>query len=100
MKQAGDGQRFMSTVKLGPKGQLVIPKEVREMFGLEPGDSLLLLADTKRGIALQRSSVMSQIADAIFAGHGREMDAQTPEEDLKHFAQAIRNETEESKCMP
>ena len=100
MKQAGDGQRFMSTVKLGPKGQLVIPKEVREMFGLEPGDSLLLLADTKRGIALQRSSVMSQIADTIFAGHGREMDAQTPEEDLKHFAQAIRNETEESKCMP
>lgn len=100
MKQAGDGQRFMSTVKLGPKGQLVIPKEVREMFGLEPGDSLLLLADAKRGIALQRSSVMSQIADAIFAGHGREVDAQTPEEDLKHFAQAIRNETEESKCMP
>ncbi len=100
MKQAGDGQRFMSTVKLGPKGQLVIPKEVREMFGLEPGDSLLLLADAKRGIALQRSSVMSQIADVIFAGHGREMDAQTPEEDLRHFAQAIRNETEESKCMP
>lgn len=78
MKQAGDGQRFMSTVKLGPKGQIVIPKEVREMFGLEPGDSLLLLADAGRGIALQRSSVMSQIADAIFAGHGREVDGQTP----------------------
>lgn len=39
----------MSTVKLGPKGQIVIPKEVREMFGLEPGDSLLLLADAKPG---------------------------------------------------
>lgn len=100
MKQAGDGQRFMSTVKLGPKGQIVIPKEVREMFGLEPGDSLLLLADVQRGIALQRSSVMSQIADAIFAGNGREVDRQTPEEDLKQFAQAIRDETEESECTP
>ncbi len=66
MNRDGDGQRFMSTVKLGPKGQIVIPKEVREMFGLEPGDSLLLLADAKRGIALQRSSVMTRIADAIF----------------------------------
>ena len=92
MNRDGDGQRFMSTVKLGPKGQIVIPKEVREMFGLEPGDSLLLLADAKRGIALQRSSVMTRIADAIFSGHGRE---QTPEEDLKRFAQAIRDETEE-----
>lgn len=70
MNRDGDGQRFMSTVKLGPKGQIVIPKEVREMFGLEPGDSLLLLADAKRGIALQRSSVMTRIADAIFSGHG------------------------------
>ena len=43
---------------------------------------------------------MSQIADAIFAGHGREVDGQTPEEDLRQFAQAIRDETEESKCTP
>lgn len=50
MNRDGDGQRFMSTVKLGPKGQIVIPKEVREMFGLEPGDSLLLLADAKRAL--------------------------------------------------
>lgn len=96
MKRDGDGQRFMSTVKLGPKGQIVIPKEVREMFHLEPGDSLLLLADAKRGIALQRSSVMSRIADAIFSGHGQEVDGQTPEEELHRFAQAIQEEMEES----
>ena len=58
------------------------------------GTALLLLADAKRGIALQRSSVMTRIADAIFSGHGREVDGQTPEEDLKRFAQAIRDETE------
>ena len=44
---------FMAPVKLGPKGQIVVPKEVREMFGVEPGDTLVLLADKKRGIALQ-----------------------------------------------
>lgn len=45
---------FMASVKVGPKGQIVIPKEAREMFGVEPGDTLVLLADKKRGIALQR----------------------------------------------
>ena len=44
---------FIATVKIGPKGQIVIPKEARDMFGVEPGDSLILLCDRKRGIALQ-----------------------------------------------
>ena len=48
--------KFMTTVRIGPKGQIVIPKEVRAMFGLAPGDSLILLADRERGIALQSSS--------------------------------------------
>lgn len=44
---------FMASVKLGPKGQIVIPKEVREMFGVAPGDTIVLLADRKKGVALQ-----------------------------------------------
>lgn len=44
--------KYMTTVKVGPKGQIVIPAEVREMFGIAPGDQLLLLADTEQGIAL------------------------------------------------
>ena len=48
-----DERYFMSSVRLGPKGQIVIPKEARAMFGLEPGDTLVLLADQKKGIALQ-----------------------------------------------
>lgn len=43
MKMPAD--KFMSSVKVGEKGQIVIPKEVREMFNIEPGDMLLLLAD-------------------------------------------------------
>ena len=44
-----DNERYyMASVRLGPKGQIVIPKDAREMFGLEPGDTLVLLADKKR----------------------------------------------------
>ena len=48
--------KYMTTVKVGPKGQIVIPAEVREMFGIEPGDELLLLGDEERGLALVKSS--------------------------------------------
>lgn len=44
--------KFISIVKVGDKGQIVIPKGARELFGIRPGDQLLLLADKKRGIAL------------------------------------------------
>ena len=43
----------MATVKIGAKGQIVIPKEAREMFGIREGDSLLLMADKNQGIAIQ-----------------------------------------------
>lgn len=44
--------KFISIVKVGDKGQIVIPKGARELFGIRPGDQLLLMADKKRGIAL------------------------------------------------
>ena len=65
MKKRGPQGKFMATVKVGPKGQIVIPKEVRDMFGVEPGDTMVLLADVKRGIALQNSSVMGDIMKKI-----------------------------------
>ncbi len=80
----------MSTVKVGPKGQIVIPKEIRDMFGINPGDTLLVLADEKRGIAIERYGVFAKIADAIFAGHGQDVYPDVPEEQAQVFAQAIR----------
>ena len=42
--------KFAATVTLGFKGQIVIPKGARDMFGYQPGDKLLLLADIDQGI--------------------------------------------------
>ena len=58
---------FMSSVKIGPKGQIVIPKEARDMFGLEPGDTLVLLADKKKGLALQTAEKLNPMLRKVFA---------------------------------
>ncbi len=44
--------KYAWTVTVGAKGQIVIPKQARELFGIEPGDAILMLADVKRGIAI------------------------------------------------
>lgn len=61
---------YMGAVKIGTKGQIVIPKEVRDIFGLKPGDSLLLLADRERGIGLQRYEMLRDIMDHAFSDYG------------------------------
>lgn len=43
----------MGRVQVGEEGQVVIPREVRELFKIEPGEELLLLADKKKGIVLK-----------------------------------------------
>ena len=57
---------FMASVKLGPKGQIVIPKEVREMFGVAPGDTMVLLADRKKGVALQTVDKLNPMLRSTF----------------------------------
>ena len=44
--------RYAWTATVGAKGQIVIPKEARALFGIQPGDTLLLLGDVDRGIAI------------------------------------------------
>jgi AbrB family looped-hinge helix DNA binding protein len=65
---------FMSAVKIGPKGQIVIPKEARSMFGLEPGDTLVLLADKKKGIALQTMESLSPVVRRVFEAENPEVE--------------------------
>ena len=49
------------TVKIGEKGQFVIPKEARDMLGVKPGDTILVLGDKERGIAINKLATMSDV---------------------------------------
>ena len=51
---------------MGEKGQIVIPKEARTVFGIQPGDTLLVLGDETRGIVVTRPEVMRDVAAKIF----------------------------------
>lgn len=68
-KMAMPDGKFATAVKVGPKGQIVIPKEAREMFNIQPGDNLFLLADIERGIAILRQKDLDPALSAFFE-HG------------------------------
>ena len=58
--------KYAWTATVGEKGQIVIPKQAREIFGIKPGDTLVLLGDEKRGIAIPPKSMFSRFAAAVF----------------------------------
>lgn len=53
------------SAKVGEKGQIVIPKEMREMFSIKPGDTIILLADEKRGIAIPPKSMFNTFIERV-----------------------------------
>jgi AbrB family looped-hinge helix DNA binding protein len=60
--KAPDGKHIFGTVKVGEKGQIVIPKEARDLFGIKPGDTLLILGDEAQGIAIVKNDLFRQFA--------------------------------------
>ena len=70
-----NGGRFMNIneekyawmVKIGEKGQFVIPKEARELFDFKPGDEILVLGDIKRGLAVLPKDMQKEYIKRIFA---------------------------------
>lgn len=61
-----DKDKFVGISKVGEKGQIVIPKEARDMFDIKPGDSIIVLCDKTKGIALVKSDVIEDLSDKIF----------------------------------
>ena len=55
--------RFIVSVKVGPKGQITIPKEAREMFDIKEGETLMVLGDKKRGIAILKADAFYNLAE-------------------------------------
>jgi AbrB family looped-hinge helix DNA binding protein len=58
-------QRVFGTAKVGDRGQIVIPKEARELFGIKPGDTLLILGETDTGLIVSRPELLNDLADQI-----------------------------------
>ena len=75
--------QFLSTVRVGDKGQIVIPKEVRELFEIEPGDNLLLMADKKKGIAIVGFDGMVNFMDESIRQARKAQEEQKKEEGEK-----------------
>lgn len=62
----GPTGKYAWTVTVGEKGQIVIPKQAREVFGIKPGDTLVVLGDESKGLAIPPKSAFGKIASAIF----------------------------------
>ena len=59
-------QRGVGTAKVGDRGQIVIPKEAREFFGIEPGDTLLILGKPETGLIVTKPDTLANLANQIF----------------------------------
>ena len=59
--------KYAWMVKIGEKGQFVIPKEARELFDLQPGNEILVLGDEKRGIAILPKEMQMEYIQKIFS---------------------------------
>ena len=60
------GRQVFGTARVGERGQIVIPKEARALFGIAPGDTLLVLGDEEHGLFISKPEVMSNVADELF----------------------------------
>ena len=60
------GKHLFGTAKVGEKGQIVIPKEARNLFNIKQGDTLLILGDDENGIFITKPDVMNKVALEFF----------------------------------
>ncbi|ABV33793.1 MULTISPECIES: AbrB/MazE/SpoVT family DNA-binding domain-containing protein [Pseudothermotoga] len=61
------GKHIFGMVKVGPKGQIVIPKKARDIFGIKPGDLLMVVGDEKSGIAIITDEKLTRMFEEIIS---------------------------------
>ena len=65
--QEKDGKYIFGVVKVGDKGQIVIPKDARNLYGIKPGAALILLGDEK-GMAMLKTEIFQNVIDQAMEG--------------------------------
>lgn len=60
--------KHIGVCKVGEKGQIVIPKEIRNMFDIKPGDSVIILSDKEKGIAIVKADFIEDLTDKVLGG--------------------------------
>ena len=60
-----NSKRVFGTARVGDRGQIVIPKEARELFNIRPGDTLLILGEPDTGLVVSRPEVLNNLANEI-----------------------------------
>lgn len=61
-----NSNKVFGTAKVGDRGQIVIPKEARELFNIRPGDTLLILGEESKGLIVSRPELLRELADEFF----------------------------------
>lgn len=67
-----NSRRVFGTAKVGDRGQIVIPKEARELFHIRPGDTLLIIGEESKGLIVSRPELLRDLADQIFDSEEKE----------------------------
>ena len=103
----GPKGKYAWTATVGEKGQIVIPKQARDIFGIKPGDTLLLLGDEARGIAIPPKGAFVELFQAAFSeqvpGKGTVQEPaqnqeQNPGKDTSHaLAQGLKQGSEKTE---
>lgn len=60
-------EKYIGVAKVGEKGQIVVPKEIRDMFDIKPGDTIIVLADKAKGIALLKANEIEDLSNKVFS---------------------------------
>ena len=64
-RDQGSRRYIFGTVKVGERGQIVIPKDARETFDIKPGDMLMILGHEGHGLAVVKTDKFQRIAEKI-----------------------------------